>query len=294
MIALRTSTEASSTIRNVETSLPSLRAWRRRLTMFSTSMMASSTTTPIATTNPARTITLMVAPWRSRAITAASSDSGIAIRLMNAVRKANRKAAMISTTSPTPMISAVLRLSSDCSTNVAGRKIVASISMPGRPGRSSSIALSIPSVTSIVLAPRNFCTMSMRPGPSLMTPSPHSGWKSSLTLATSEMRSTLPSRRATGTLPSSSGSWIAWTFCTFSRCEPFSTKPPVPGRKLSAYASTPASVAFAVVSITRSSDTPFSASLAGSTWTWRCCRRSPKMLTCATPDTRSSRWRIFQ
>ena len=30
--------------------------------MFSTSMMASSTTTPIATTSPASTITLIVAP----------------------------------------------------------------------------------------------------------------------------------------------------------------------------------------------------------------------------------------
>ena len=90
MIALRTSTEASSTILNVDVSIPSERARRNRRTMFSTSMIASSTTTPMATTSPARTITLMVAPRRSSTITAASSDSGIAIRLMKAVRHTNR------------------------------------------------------------------------------------------------------------------------------------------------------------------------------------------------------------
>ena len=67
--------------------------------MFSTSMIASSTTTPIATTSPASTITLMVVSRRSSTRIAAISESGIAIRLMNAVRHSNRKAAMISTTS---------------------------------------------------------------------------------------------------------------------------------------------------------------------------------------------------
>ena len=47
---------------------------------------------------------------------------------------------MIRTTSRTPSSSAVVRLSIDCSMKVAGRKIVVSISMPGRPGRISSIA----------------------------------------------------------------------------------------------------------------------------------------------------------
>ena len=41
---------------------PAARAWRNRRTMFSTSMMASSTTTPTATTRPASTITFTVCP----------------------------------------------------------------------------------------------------------------------------------------------------------------------------------------------------------------------------------------
>ena len=46
--------------------------------------------------------------------------------------------------------------------NVAGRKIVVSISMPGRPGRSSSSALSTPRVTSSVFAHGSFSTISMQ------------------------------------------------------------------------------------------------------------------------------------
>ncbi len=143
--------------------------------MFSTSMIASSTTTPMATTRPARTITLMLLSARSSTRIAAIRESGIAIRLMKAVRHSNRNATMMRITSSTPIRSAVVRLSIDCSMNVAGRKIVVSISMPGRPGRSSSIASSTPCVTSMVLAPRNFCTISSRPSPPLTTPSPQTG-----------------------------------------------------------------------------------------------------------------------
>ena len=47
--------------------------------------------------------------------------------------------------------------------NVAGRKMWLSIWMPGRPGRISSSALSMPRVTSSVFAHGNFSTTSMRP-----------------------------------------------------------------------------------------------------------------------------------
>ena len=66
-MALRTSSEESSTIREVAASdrSPVASRYRRnRLTMFSTSMMASSTTTPTEMTSPARIIVLMVAPRR--------------------------------------------------------------------------------------------------------------------------------------------------------------------------------------------------------------------------------------
>ena len=82
---------------------------------------------------------------RSSTRIAAISDSGIAIRLMNAVRHSNRNAAMMRITSSDADQQRRVRLSIDCSMNVAGRKIVVSISMPGRPGRSSAIASSTPS-----------------------------------------------------------------------------------------------------------------------------------------------------
>ena len=78
-----------------------------------------------------------------------------------------------------------MRLCSAVSMNDAGRKIVVSIAIPVRPGRRSSSASSTPLVTSRVLAQGNFSTTSSRPGPSLITASPISGWWSSTTFATS-------------------------------------------------------------------------------------------------------------
>ena len=102
--------------------------------MFSVSMMASSTTTPIATAIPASTIVLIVAPRRESTTSAAITDSGIVTRLMNAARHWNRKAISTRITRMQPMISATLRLWSDESMNVAGRKMWVSVWMPGSPG----------------------------------------------------------------------------------------------------------------------------------------------------------------
>ena len=60
--ALRTSSEASNTTRNAERGLPSSRLIRNRRTMFSTSMIASSTTSPRAITRPASTIVSIIPP----------------------------------------------------------------------------------------------------------------------------------------------------------------------------------------------------------------------------------------
>ena len=67
-------------------------ASRSRRTMFSMSMIASSTTTPTAITSPARTIVLIVAPRSVSTSPAATSDSGIATRLMSAARHSKRNA----------------------------------------------------------------------------------------------------------------------------------------------------------------------------------------------------------
>ncbi len=175
VMALRTSTDASRTTRTVLRSPPA-RFWRSRLTMFSMSMMASSTTTPTAITSPARTIVLMVASRTSSTVSAPSSDNGIATALMTALRHSKRNSSRITMTRRAPRNSALVRLSMAISMNVAGRKIVLSTSTPGRPGSSCCSTSSTPSVTSSVLAHGSFSTMSISPSPSLITASPFSGW----------------------------------------------------------------------------------------------------------------------
>ena len=152
----------------------------------------------------------------------------------------------------------------------------------------------MPRVTSMVFAPRNFCTTRRSPGPPLTTASPHSGMWSSRTVATSESRSTRPLRSTTGTWQSSFAPTIGCTLAMFRRCPLDSRNPPVPTMKLLVNLSTPASTASAEVCITFSSETPLALSFSGSTWTCCCWSRSPQMATCATPDTRSRRSRIFQ
>ena len=62
------------------------RCWRRRRTTFSMSMMASSTMSPRAITNPAKIMVLIVAPRAWRISPAVISDSGMATTLISAVR----------------------------------------------------------------------------------------------------------------------------------------------------------------------------------------------------------------
>ena len=74
--------------------------------------------------------------------------------------------------------------------------------MPFMPGVSSCSAASTPRVTSDVLAPGNFSTTSINPGPSLSSASPISGWLSSTTVATSRSGMDVP---CTGTSANVSG-----------------------------------------------------------------------------------------
>jgi len=175
MIALRTSTEASTTMSKTARLLRVAFASRSLRTMFSTSMIASSTTTPMDTTSPASTMTLIVWSCRSSTISAMISDSGIEIRLMNVVRHSIRKAIRMSTTSRMPISSEVVRLSIAVWMKVAGRKIVVSTVIPVNAGWSSAIAASSPRVTSRVLVSGNFWTTSRMPARSFTTPSPHVG-----------------------------------------------------------------------------------------------------------------------
>ena len=111
---------------------------------------------------------------------------------------------------------------------LAGRKIVESISIPGRPGCMAASASSTPRVTSIVLAHGNFSTTSRRPGPSLTMPSPIKGGWPCTTSATSLRRSWLPSGAVKVTRARSSGAATGRMWRTWTRWVPMSMNPPVP------------------------------------------------------------------
>ncbi len=237
--------------------------------MFSTSMMASSTTTPTAITKPASTIVLIVPPVQYSTRAAAISDNGIAVTLTSAVRHWNRKTLSTRTTRKQPSSSARLRLPRDSSMNEAGRNRVVSTAIPVRPGCSSLSASSTPRVTSSVLPHGSFSTISISPGPPLMTASPISCWWSSTTVATSaSFRGGSPSRSSSGTWARSAGDVMGCTCLMVRLWLGVSSAPPVPIKAPGEYLSRPASRASDVEFMTFSSVTLLAASLAGSTWTW--------------------------
>ena len=105
--------------------------------MFSTSMIASSTTSPSAITRPASTIVLIVPPRQWSTSAAASSDSGIAVRLIERGAPVEQEQHQHDDDQHAAEQQRADRLSSDISMKVAGRKIVESISTSASPGRRS-------------------------------------------------------------------------------------------------------------------------------------------------------------
>ena len=239
--ALRTSREASSTTWKAGRGSASNRFWRRRRTMFSTSMIASSTTSPTAMTRPASTMVLMVPPLQCSTSAAAMRDIGIAETLINAVRQSKRKPIRMITTSRQPIHRACDRLSSDISMKVAGRKMAESISRPTSPGRSKSRAASTLWVTSRVFPQGCFSTMSRSPGPSLITASPIGAGCPITTSATSPMRRGTPLVNRTTVCARSSMVTIGARWRTGSRWLGVSMNPPALTRAASPAARTTAS-----------------------------------------------------
>ena len=186
--AERTSSEAARTTSKAGFGCAVSRLRRRRRAMFSTSMMASSTTSPSAMTRPAITMTLIVAPLHSSTSPAPRSDRGIAVRLMTACRQSRVNRNSTAATSAQPISRARVRLSIERSMKVAGRKIVVSIFTSVRPGFSSAMAASTARVISSVLAVGCFSTISMMPGTSSMIALPIGGAWPSTTRATSDRR----------------------------------------------------------------------------------------------------------
>ena len=159
----------------VDSVLPERRDSRSRLTMFSASMMASSTTAPRAMTRPARVIVLIVAPRQSSTSRVAMSDSGMVSRLISATRHSKRKSMRMTTTRRKPRTRACERLEIASLTKSACWKTCVSNSTSGSPGCSSAMAFSTPSVSSMVLAHGSFSTTRSMPGSELITASPIRG-----------------------------------------------------------------------------------------------------------------------
>ena len=123
--------------------------------MFSTSMMASSTTSPSAIASPPNVRVLMPKPRYSSARMAASSESGMAVREMAAARASARKSSSTTATSTAPSSSDVVMLRSARSMNSDGRNKAGCSSRPADSiaGRRRARAASTRAATTLVLAP---------------------------------------------------------------------------------------------------------------------------------------------
>ena len=214
--------------------LPSWRRCRSRRTMFSTSMIASSTITPNAMTSPASTIVLIDWPVYFKIRPATTRDRGIDRMLISATRHSKRNSNRTMTIRANPINMELLRFCSASSMNVAGRNMVVSISMPGRPGRICARAASTPRVTSIVLPQASFSTINIRPMSPLMMASPFICGCVSRTIVATSPSLTIglsfgaPGALSIGILASSSGVRLGNMCRTPRRWFGVSINPPVP------------------------------------------------------------------
>ena len=130
---------------------------RRRRCAFSTKMIASSTSAPIAIAIPPSVIVLMVPPSARSVITASASERGMASTEIAVVRAFHRKRKRMATTSRAPSRSAVTTLSTASEMKSACRKMPRSNETPpGSEGSIRSSSVSILRVSSSVLAPGCF------------------------------------------------------------------------------------------------------------------------------------------
>ena len=90
-IELRTSRQAERTTVEAGLGVAERRFSRRRRKTFSTSTMASSTNSPIATARPPSVMVLMPRPNHWKTMNVTKSDRGIAVSVMKVVRKLRRK-----------------------------------------------------------------------------------------------------------------------------------------------------------------------------------------------------------
>ena len=142
-MGIRISREASKTTLKVVLGLSFCRFSRNRLKMFSTSMMASSTTAPMATANPPSVMALIPTPKILSVRTPMSRLNGMAVSVMKEARTLNRKKTTTMVTTTAPSMRARCRFVMEDSMKFAWRKTWVCISIPeGRVRRMSSRACS--------------------------------------------------------------------------------------------------------------------------------------------------------
>ena len=180
---------------------------RNRRKIFSTSMIESSTTSPSAMTSPPSVIVLIVIPSFSSTMTAVSSETGIAVSEIAAVRALPSKRNSTTATNTPPSASECFMFRNAASMNDAGRCSRGKTVMPcfSNTGFSSASAASSDFVTSIVFAPYWLDIVINTPGFPMMTVSPNFGSAPSITRATSLSRTLKPFVCVTTTSPICSG-----------------------------------------------------------------------------------------
>ncbi len=155
MTAPRTSSDAASTTSGTLAGRAARSFSRKRRRMFSTSTIASSTTSPIAMASPPSDIVFKLTPSFTSTMTADSSERGIAASETAAARRLRSIVTRTAITSALPIASVLRKFPSERSTKFAGRcsagwRVTRS---RAKTSRRSARAASTRRVTSTVLAP---------------------------------------------------------------------------------------------------------------------------------------------
>jgi hypothetical protein len=258
--------------------------------MFSTAMIASSTSAPIAIAMPPRVMVLMLLPSACRTRTAVSSESGSATSVIRLARALKRKATTTSPTIAAPSSRARVVLRVEFSMKTACRKSCLLMCIPsGSVVCSSSSTLSRRAVSSSVFAPGCFWMATITPGSMIGSqfgprrdeePMPRFSAAPMATVPRSETRTGTPLRRAITVLAMSSVERIRPMPSTIASCAPSIS---TPAARFSFVPSSAPTTSSAAISKARRR--------AGESTTWYCFSSPPIGVTCETPATERMRLR---
>jgi hypothetical protein len=195
---------------------------RRRRKTFSTSMIASSTSAPMAIVSPPRVIVLIVIPMAFMVRSATMTETGSAAREMIVVRTFQRNRKRMTATRIAPSRRATVTFSTEVSMKSDWRKSCRSIVMPrGRERWMSSSCRSMAPVKASVLAPGCLVMPRTTAGRALAEPSPRLMPGPMTTRPSCAMRTGVPPREATTTWSMSSPEVIRPTPRMSDSCAPW-------------------------------------------------------------------------